>query len=41
LDTVKGKAIEVGKNAIMDLLAKCFYNSQIKGLVEALIDVMK
>ena len=31
----------IGKKTIMDLLAKCFYNTSIRYLVEALIDIMK
>jgi len=41
LDKVKTKSLSVGKKAILDLLAKCFYNTSIKYLVESLIDILK
>lgn len=41
LESVKNKALLIGKKTIMDLLSKCFYNTSIKYLVEALTDIMK
>jgi hypothetical protein len=41
LNSVKDKALIVGKKTIMDLLAKSFHNVEIKGLVEVLIDIMR
>jgi Ubiquitin carboxyl-terminal hydrolase len=38
---VKGKALQVGKRTIMDLLAKCYHNAAIKQMVEVVIDIMK
>jgi hypothetical protein len=38
---VKGKAIQVGKKTVMELLAKCFHNTAIKPLCEILIELMK
>ena len=32
--------LTVAKKTILELLAKCFYNSSIKSLVESLVDVL-
>jgi hypothetical protein len=40
LESAKKNAITVGKKTILELLAKSFYNTSIKSLVEALIDVL-
>ena len=31
----------IGKKSILEILAKCFYNQQIKSLVEILMEIMK
>ena len=38
---VKEKSLLVGKKTVMELLAKCYSNSQIKPLCEVMMDIMK
>lgn len=38
---VKEKSLLVGKKTVMELLAKCYSNSQIKPLCEVMIEIMK
>ena len=40
LKNIQKNVIEVGRKTILELLAKCYYNSSIKSLVEVLIQVM-
>ncbi len=39
--SLKEKALAVGKKTVMDLLCKCFHNGQIKQLCDTLIEIMK
>ncbi len=39
--SLKEKALSVGKKTVMDLLSKCFHNGQIKPLCETIIEIMK
>lgn len=41
LAEVKSKAVLVGRKTMMELLAKCTNNNQLKPLVETMIDIMK
>ena len=41
MQDVKKKVLKVGKRAILDLLAKCFYNTPIKFMVETLCEIME
>ena len=40
-NSLKEKALAVGKKTVMDLLCKCFHNGQIKQLTETLVEIMK
>ena len=41
LSKVKSLTLQVGKKAILDLLAKSYHNSSIKQMIEVLIEIMK
>jgi hypothetical protein len=40
LSSAKSSMVTVAKKTILELLAKCFYNSSIKQLVESLVEVL-
>lgn len=39
--SVKKQALSVGKKAILEIMAKCFYNQSIKTLSDSLIEILK
>jgi hypothetical protein len=41
MDNVKTLSLQVGKKAILDILAKCYHNSSLKQMIEVLSDLMK
>jgi hypothetical protein len=41
MENVKQLSLQVGKKAILDILAKCYHNSSMKQLMEVLADLMK
>jgi len=39
--SVKKQALSVGRKAILEIMAKCFYNQSIKSLSDSLIEIFK
>ena len=41
MDSVKNNILQVGKKTVLEILSKSFYNSSMKQMVEALIEIFK